>query len=132
MFHAPITSEANVILSFDGKDQMFYDAPLTLAIPVDQTEEALNTFEVETIRQVLAPIAADQLGDLVKISLQYDTNGRRNGNRIDLTETPGAQSVFEHLHRHNGKYYFQPDQRDPHEQRIVDALGIASETLAVA
>lgn len=127
MFHAPITTEVAVILSFLGKDQMFYDAPLILAIPVDRTEEALDAFEVETIRQVLEPIPAEKLGDLVKISLQYATDGRRNGKPIDLTKTAEAQSAFEHLHRHNGKYYFQPDQRDPHEQRIVDALGIASE-----
>lgn len=119
-----IVAEANVILTFDGKEQQFYDAPLILTFPVTD----LDVFEVETIRQVLAPVPKDELQDLVKISLCYSGQGTENGKPIAIFEDAEIDAAMDHLARNSAKYYFQPDQRDDYEQRLVDQLGIASRT----
>jgi hypothetical protein len=41
---------------------------------------------------------------------------------------PANEAIVDHLCRFRAKWYFQPNQRDPHEQAIVDALRIASRT----
>lgn len=119
-----IKANVNVILTFDSRDQMFYDASVILTLPV----EDFDAFELETIRQVLEPVDKAILSDLVKISLCYSPMASEGGKAVDLREDEGVQDAMQHLHRNNAKYYFQPNQRDDYEQRIVDALDIASET----
>lgn len=120
-----ITTKAEVILTFDGKGQKIYDAPLSFALPASD----LDAFEVEIVRQLLDPVPNADLQDLVKISVCYHRKGKVNGQPVDiLWDDAEISAAYDHLIRFDAKYYFQPNQRDDYEQRIVDALGIASRT----
>jgi len=119
-----INAEVNVILTFDGKEQMFYDAPLVITLPIEDKD----AFEVEMVRQILLPVPNDGLQDLVKISTCYSGEASEGGKPLALFDDAEANQAIDHMTRHNGKYYFQPDQRDDYEQRLVDELGIASRT----
>lgn len=123
-----IEMQANVILTFDAKDQMIYDAPFTMELP--GADEALDAdeMEVDVIRQILAPVPNADLQDLVKISLCYSMDAREDGSQVDVDGDREVCKAMHHLIRHNAKYYFQPNQRDDYEQRLVDALRIASQT----
>lgn len=119
-----IETSVNVILTFEHKDQKIYDADLTMTFPVTD----LDAFEVDMVRQMLAPVEAAELDDLIKISVCYMHTGTENDSPVNLLTDAEANAAINHLIRYNAKYYFQPNQRDDYEQRIVDALGIASRT----
>ena len=118
---------ANVILTYedadeDGNSQEFYNAPINVGLP--EGDDDLGRFEVDVIKDVLAPSGRDK-SDLVKISLCYDATNPVGAGENDIARCDAA---LEHLCRHNAKYYFQPNQRDDYEQAIVDALDVASRT----
>ncbi|WP_298842044.1 hypothetical protein [uncultured Salinicola sp.] len=120
-------ANANVILTYEGEDadgnsQEFYDAEIDAAYPADEAD--LQRFEIDVIKDVLAPSSRDK-GDLVKISLCYDGS---NPMGADDREIEKRETMFSHLCRNNAKYYFQPNQRDDSEQAIVDELGVAGRT----
>lgn len=123
-----IEMTANVILTFDAKEQMIYDVEFTLTVPDDDATASLDAMEVDVIRQILAPVPVAELQDLVKISLCYAMGATEEGKPLKVLEDARVNALIDHLVRHNAKYYFQPNQRDDYEQRLVDALGIASRT----
>lgn len=120
-----IEMTANVILTFDGKPQQFHDTTFNLT---PATGDGLDAMEVDVIRQILEPVDNADLQDLVKISLMYDTTGTENGKTVYADIDPEVRAAMDHLIRNDAKYYFQPDQRDDYEQRLVIELGIASRT----
>ncbi|MFZ3481947.1 hypothetical protein [Sphingomonas sp. 3-13AW] len=110
------TVNVEVILTFEH-GQEFYDVDVI----VDATATDFDTVEIDVIAQILEASGRD-LSDLAKISLCYMIGEARLGQDAPLN------AIVDHLIRFSAKYYFQPDQRDPHEQALVDALGIASAT----
>lgn len=105
----------DVILTFDDDPQEFYD----VEVRIDALSSDLEATEIDVVAQILDASSRD-LSTLVKISLCYDSSVLKDDAALD--------AIVDHLCRFNAKYYFQPNQRDPHEQAIVDAIGIASRT----
>lgn len=121
-FASPETIEVNVILTFDAGPQAFYETEVIADIATTDLDET----EVDVVSQILDDARRD-LSDLAKISLCFNTAPVQDPQRQER-----RMVLIDHLSRFSAKYYFQPDQRDPHEQAIVDALGIASRTSPVS
>ena len=118
---------ANVILTFESQPQTHYDA--TAVIPLTNVPaEKYQDIEVDVIDQILAQSPEAKLDDLVKISLCYTGRSALNGRGLSKELETVADDIIEFLIRKNAKYYFQPNQRDDYEQRIVDRTGVASKT----
>jgi len=121
-FASPETIEVDVILTFDDGPQAFYDTEVIADIATTD----LDATEIDVVSQILDDARRD-LSDLVKISLCFNTAPVQDPQRQER-----RMALIDHLCRFSAKWYFQPDQRDPHEQAIVDALGIASRTAPVS
>ena len=93
-----------------------------MAVTIDIGNADLDAMEVDFIGNILKE-SNRSLADLVKISLCFN-----NISGHVYEGSPAFERAIDHLIRHNAKYYFQPNQRDAHEQAIVDAFGIASMT----
>lgn len=110
--------EANVILTFENQPQEVYDAKIDVAMLKDDND--LERFEIEVIKDVLRSSERTH-EELIKISLCFDTSSLSS-------DDEDTQEALIYLCRFNSKYYFQPNQRDPHEEAIQKALGIATKT----
>lgn len=112
--------EVNAILTFDDGPQDHFDT----TVRIDALATDLEEVEVDFIGQILE--ASDRsLDDLVKVSVCFMVDGEQM--RLD----PPLEAIVDHLCRFRAKWYFQPNQRDPHEQAIVDAFRIASLTAPI-
>ena len=120
-FASPETVGVDVILTFENSPQRFYQTEVI----VDVANTDFDATEIDVVAQILDDASCD-MSDLVKISLCYEPVSIAEPSRDRRMD-----ELLEHLNRFSAKYYFQPDQRDPHEQAIVDALGVASRTTSV-
>ena len=103
-----------VIFTFDGdKDQQMWRTTMKV-IPLDMKESEW----IRSLIQLAFENDMHEANDLVKISMCI---GYKNKKISDIPMIKG------YLAR-NGKYYFQPDQRDEVEKEIIKGTTIASKT----
>jgi hypothetical protein len=110
-FNQPIKVE--MIFSFDNNEQQMWRTEVS-KISVDAPEH-------ELIRDLIKSAFEDDLAltkDLYKISMAVSCKSR------DFTKIPCMKKLL----NRNGKYYFQPDQRDEVESKIIEGSIIASQT----
>lgn len=120
-----VTLPVSVILTFEDEDQAFYDADVTIPL-VHLTHAELEALETDVVETIIKQAPAEcSLDKLEKISLCYSTSG------IPSERGTAGRKIIEFLTRNRAKYYFQPNQRDDYEQRIVDRTGVASKTMEV-
>lgn len=106
------TVQHNVIFTFDDKIQDILCFELA-NIPIDEEHEA------EYIkRMILKTIGEKEAETLCKISIALSCKEK------DFIKLPIIKKVFDR----NGKYYFQPNQRDDIENEIIQGTKIASLT----
>ena len=106
------TVQHNVIFTFDDKDQEILDFSFA-NIPV------YEEYESEYIRQIILKVIGEENAKaLSKISMCVACDEK------DFFKLPLIKSVFER----DGKYYFQPNQRDDIENEIIQGTKIASLT----
>jgi len=119
---------ANVIMTFESGPQAFFDVMVT--VPVAEKDViAFEDIETDIAEQIIGQTPNDHdLSELVKISLCYTGRTGLSGQELDGDTAKKVDTLIEFLVRHDAKYYFQPDQRDDYEQRIVDRTGVAKET----
>lgn len=126
-----VSGIANVILTFEEEDQIFYNAPVNYVLPADNTQASLEVFEIDVVRQLLEGrhVTGEKrdMSRLVKISVCYNTNFHEDGKTVDENRAD-INAALDYLCRHNAKYYFQPNQRDDYETLIARALGVAQNT----
>ncbi len=109
----------DVILTFDSKEQEFYNFNMKLA--VDTTERDLvhsiliGGFVKENLDYTNYP---DALSDLCKLSVCVSCK------EINFVKLPCIKALL----KRNGKYYFQPDLWDEVIFNIVKGTLIASKT----
>jgi hypothetical protein len=107
----------DVILTFDGKDQEFYNCNMKLA--VDTTEKDLvHSILIGGFVKENLDYYPDALLDLCKLSVSVSCKEK------DFLKLPCIKALL----KRNGKYYFQPDQRDEATFNIVKGTLIASKT----
>ena len=115
MFNEDINFD--VILSFDDKDQEFFNFNMKLA--VDTTEKDLvHSILVQGFTGKCLDYYPDALLDLCKLSVCVSCKEK------DFLKLPCIKALL----KRNGKYYFQPNQRDEMENDIVKNTVIASKT----
>ena len=115
MFNEDINFD--VILSFDDKDQEFFNFNMKLA--VDTTEKDLvHSILVQGFTGKCLDYYPDALFDLCKLSVSVSCKEK------DFLKLPCIKALL----KRNGKYYFQPNQRDEMENDIVKNTVIASKT----
>lgn len=106
------TIDHNVIFTFDDKIQDILCFELA-NIPIDEEHEA------EYIKRIiLKTIGEKEAETLCKISIGLSCKEK------DFIKLPIIKKVFDR----NGKYYFQPNQRDDIENEIIEGTKIASLT----
>lgn len=106
------TVQHNVIFTFDDREQEIISFEFA-NIPV------YEEYESEYIRQIILKIIGEENAKaLSKISMSVACEEK------DFFKLPIVKSVFER----NGKYYFQPNQRDDIENEIIQGTKIASLT----
>lgn len=111
---------ANVILTFEEGGQEFYDATAQYPnVPLDLGQKA--DVEADILEQILeASEEKIRFNQLVKISLCYRTS-------VDDDHNKRALVAF--LVRNGAKFYFQPNQRGPVEEELMQRiLGLAVDT----
>tara|TARA_R110001592_G_scaffold164243_1_gene398294 strand:- start:744 stop:1199 length:456 start_codon:yes stop_codon:yes gene_type:complete len=111
------------IITFQGKEQEFLNFDRYIQ-PINKSVNNQLIVEESILTSVIAKIEGST-DDLIKISLCL-SNPELGGSDEEITSMG-----FGFLCRTNGKYYFQPDQRDELEERLVRTLGISSKTLAL-
>lgn len=118
----------HVIMTFENGPQACFDAMAT--VPIAENDViAFEEIETDVAEQIISQTPdGNDLSELVKISLCYTGRTGLSGQDLDKDTAEKVDNLIEFLVRHNAKYYFQPDQRDDYEQRIVDRTGVASET----
>ena len=115
MFNEDINFD--VILSFDDKDQEFFNFNMKLA--VDTTEKDLvHSILIGGFVKENLDYYPDALLDLCKLSVCVSCKEK------DFLKLPCIKALL----KRNGKYYFQPNQRDEMENDIVKNTVIASKT----
>ena len=115
MFNEDINFD--VILSFDDKDQEFFNFNMKLA--VDTTEKDLvHSILIGGFVKENLDYYPDALLDLCKLSVSVSCKEK------DFLKLPCIKALL----KRNGKYYFQPNQRDEMENDIVKNTVIASKT----
>ena len=115
MFNEDINFD--VILSFDDKDQEFFNFNMKLA--VDTTEKDLvHSILIGGFVKENLDYYPDALLDLCKLSVCVSCHEK------DFLKLPCIKALL----KRNGKYYFQPNQRDEMENDIVKNTVIASKT----
>ena len=115
MFNEDINFD--VILSFDDKDQEFFNFNMKLA--VDTTEKDLvHSILIGGFVKEYLDYYPDALLDLCKLSVSVSCKEK------DFLKLPCIKALL----KRNGKYYFQPNQRDEMENDIVKNTVIASKT----
>tara|TARA_R100000773_G_C4155533_1_gene75661 strand:- start:135 stop:548 length:414 start_codon:yes stop_codon:yes gene_type:complete len=105
--------DIEIIFTFDGKDQQMWHTTMKV-IPLDMKES-------EWIRSLIQLAFANDMheaNDLVKISMCIGCKAKGYQN---------IPMIKDYLSR-NGKYYFQPDQRDEVEEEIIKGTAIASKS----
>lgn len=119
--------QANVILTVEDGSQQIFDA--TAIMPLAYNESDLEEVEVDVIEQFLqGSTDKKSLEGLVKISLCYGPPMAVGNASFTREEEERIDKAIEFLIRNKAKYYFQPNQRDDYEQRIVDRTGYGSKT----
>ena len=115
MFNEDINFD--VILSFDDKDQEFFNFNMKLA--VDTTEKDLvHSILIGGFVKENLDYYPDALLDLCKLSVCVSCKEK------DFLKLPCINALL----KRKGKYYFQPNQRDEMEEVIVKNTLIASKT----
>ena len=115
MFNEDINFD--VILSFDDKDQEFFNFNMKLA--VDTTEKDLvHSILIGGFVKENLDYYPDALLDLCKLSVCVSCKEK------DFLKLPCINALL----KRKGKYYFQPNQRDEMENDIVKNTVIASKT----
>ena len=102
-----------VIFTFDGKDQQMWHTTMKV-IPLDMKESEW----IRSLIQLAFENDMHEANDLVKISMCIGCKAKGYQN---------IPMIKGYLSR-NGKYYFQPDQRDEVEKEIIKGTTIASKT----
>jgi len=106
------TVQHNVIFTFDDREQEIIDFSFA-NIP------CYAEYESEYIRQIILKVIGEENAKaLSKISMCVACEEK------DFFKLPIVKSVFER----NGKYFFQPNQRDDIESDIIKGTKIASLT----
>lgn len=121
--HTIVSQRVGVILTFcnarmiDGEmdDQAGHE--LNVHFDLDTPSDNLADLETDVLLQILngATELFGDLSDLQKISLGY-MGADRNPHSSD----PRFQTIFEHLCRNRGKYFFQPSNRLAVEKAIIE------------
>ena len=106
----------DVIATYETEDQEFFEFNLNLERFFDDTE-TIDRFGLEgfVLKEVIKRLKGNR-ANLIKLSLAAETNTKRAWNLVSFLE------------RTNGKYYFQPNQRDEFEESLCERYLIASET----
>ncbi len=105
--------QVEIICTFDSKPQQIYNATMKV-VPVDLKES-------EWIKSLIELAFANDMheaNDLCKLSIAIGYKNKK------ISDIPMIKSFFER----NGKYYFQPDQRDEVEEEIIQGTTIAKDT----
>ena len=102
-----------VIFTFDGKDQQMWRTTMKV-IPLDMKESEW----IRSLIQLAFENDMHEANDLVKISMCIGCKAKGYQN---------IPMIKGYLSR-NGKYYFQPDQRDEVEEEIIQGTTIAKDT----
>ena len=106
------TVQHNVIFTFDDREQEIIDFEFANIPPYEE-------YESEYIRQIILKVIGEENAKaLSKISIALSCEEK------DFFKLPLIKSVFER----DGKYYFQPNQRDDIENEIIQGTKIASLT----
>ena len=104
--------KVQMIFTFDNKDQQMWDTTMRV-VPIEMKEsEWIQSLIKEAFKEDL-----HNANDLVKISMCIGCDKK------GYEKIPMIKSFLSR----NGKYYFQPDQRDI-ENEIIKGTTIASET----
>ena len=106
------TIEHNVIFTFDDKVQDILCFKFS-RIPIHEEHEPKYIRSI-----ILQTIGEDEAKTLSKISIGLSCKEK------DFVKLPIIKKVFER----NGKYFFQPNQRDEVENKIIEGTEIASLT----
>ena len=104
--------KVQLIFSFDNHEQQMWECEFK-ALPLDWNESDL----IRNLIENAFPNDIENTKDLVKISMCI------NGDKAS-TKVPCIKQML----KRNGKYYFQPDQRDHVENAIIKDSVIASLT----
>ena len=102
-----------IIYSFDNKEQDMWSFDYFL-------EDVLMS-EDKLVRDIITRPYVDvleTLDDLYKVSICLSCEVK------DFVKLPGFKNIISR----NGKYYFDPKQRDEVEDKIIEGTSIASET----
>jgi len=102
-----------IICSFDNKEQDMWSFDYFL-------EDVLMS-EDKLVRDIITRPYVDvleTLDDLYKVSICLSCEVK------DFVKLPGFKNIISR----NGKYYFDPKQRDEVENKIIEGTSIASET----
>tara|TARA_R100000781_G_C4032300_1_gene111017 strand:- start:39 stop:491 length:453 start_codon:yes stop_codon:yes gene_type:complete len=105
--------QVEIIFTFDSKPQQSYNATMRI-VPVDLKES-------EWIKSLIELAFANDMheaNDLCKLSIAIGYKNKK------ISDIPMIKSFF----ARNGKYYFQPNQRDEVEEEIIKGTTIAKDT----
>ena len=107
----------DVILTFDSKEQEFYNCNMKLAVDTTERDLVHSILSYGFLDKCLTTYP-DDVFDLCKISVCVSCK------ETDFVKLPCIKALL----KRNGKYYFQPNQRDEVEDAIVKDTLIAKNT----
>jgi hypothetical protein len=102
-----------IIYSFDNKEQEMWSFNYFLEDVLMSEDKLVKDLITRPYVDVL-----ETLNDLYKVSMCFSCEVE------DFVKLPGFKDIFSK----NGKYYFDPKQRDEVENKIIEGTSIASET----
>lgn len=113
---------AEAILTFETGPQAIFQTEAYVAL-IPFSYDQLVDVEIDVVSQILQKCEDERKDELVKVSLCYTLEPQRS-----VDPTLFYRNIFDFLIRGKAKYYFQPNQRDEIETRIMQVAGVASKT----